>query len=300
VYVDSASTDDSCNSAREHGASVVELDMSVPFTAARARNAGFEKLVQEHPELEYVQFIDGDCEVVSEWLDVAIEELDRSPEVVAVCGWRKERHPESSVFNRICDVEWHSGPVGTTGSFGGDVMIRAAAFRELGGYNPKVIAAEDDELSVRFRKAGGRLLRVDRDSTIHDADIHRTSQWWRRATRCGYGYAQVSGLHGAPPERKFVPEKRRVVLWGFAVPVVALALAPVTAGLSCVAFARYPVSGLRAAMLSKDLGFPVSYAAAWGVSCALSPFPEFIGVAKYHWDRLRDRHPEVIEYKGVA
>ena len=44
VYVDSGSTDGSASLARETGAVVLELDMTLPFTAARARNAGFQRL----------------------------------------------------------------------------------------------------------------------------------------------------------------------------------------------------------------------------------------------------------------
>jgi cellulose synthase/poly-beta-1,6-N-acetylglucosamine synthase-like glycosyltransferase len=178
-------------------------------------------------------------------------------------------------------------------------MIRVAALRRLGGYNPQVIAAEDDELAVRLRKAGGRLVRLDRDSTIHDANMHRPSEWWRRAKRCGYAYAQVSAIHGAAPERKFVTEKRRVLIWGFALPAGAIALTPLTLGLSCIAFARYPVTGLRTAIQTRNRGFPLSHSVAWGISCALAPFPEFVGVAKYHLDIWQDRRPEIIEYKGV-
>src|SRR5947209_19431049 len=68
VYVDSGSTDGSVAVARSFGASVVELDTSVPFTAARARNAGFDRLMAEHPDLAYVQFVDGDCEVDPDWV----------------------------------------------------------------------------------------------------------------------------------------------------------------------------------------------------------------------------------------
>ena len=60
VYVDSGSTDDSVAHARAEGVEVVELDMAIPFTAARARNAGFERV----KDLRYVQLVDGDCEVV--------------------------------------------------------------------------------------------------------------------------------------------------------------------------------------------------------------------------------------------
>src|ERR1041384_4007540 len=71
VYVDSGSSDGSAQWARGHGANVVELDMSVPFTAARARNAGLRQLKQAVPGLRFVQFMDGDCELETNWLEHA-------------------------------------------------------------------------------------------------------------------------------------------------------------------------------------------------------------------------------------
>jgi GT2 family glycosyltransferase len=297
VYVDSGSTDDSCRDATERGAVVVNLDMSRPFTAARARNAGFERLRQERPNVEYVQFVDGDCEVDRGWIETAAAELERNPQVAAVCGYLKERYPERSVYNRICDVEWNLGPVGPTTSFGGNVMIRATALEEVGGWNPSVIAAEDDELAVRLRQTGYQLVRLDHESMVHDVDMHHAWQWWRRAKRAGYAYAQVSSLHGAPPERKFVREKRRALLWGLAAPAGALLMAPPTLGISCLAFARYPAVGMRVALQTRMRGFPWTHSIAWGVSCALSAFPEAIGVVQFHLDALRQREPEIIEHK---
>src|SRR5688572_7667421 len=74
VYVDSGSTDGSVEMARSMGADVVELDLSKPFTAARARNAGFERLSSLEPDAAFAQFIDGDCEVVNGWIDRAARE----------------------------------------------------------------------------------------------------------------------------------------------------------------------------------------------------------------------------------
>jgi len=298
VYVDSGSTDGSREAAVERGAAVVELDMSVPFSAARARNAGFERLIADHPEVELVQFIDGDCEVLAGWIEAAAATLDADPEIVAVCGWRRERFTERSLYNRVCDVEWRSGPVGDTPNFGGDVMIRASALRDAGGYDPRVIAAEDDELGVRLRRAGGHLIRIDKDSTLHDADMHTAVQWWRRAKRCGHGYAQVASLHGAPPERKFVDNLRRSMLWGLVVPGSVLALTLPTLGLSWLVFGRYPMVAVKVARDTRKKGFPWQHAMAWGISCAVSPFPEVFGVAKYYLDKLRNKRPEIIEYKG--
>lgn len=64
VYVDSGSTDASVALARTMGVQVVELDMRIGFTAARARNEGFRRLRELVPGLAYVQFVDGDCEEI--------------------------------------------------------------------------------------------------------------------------------------------------------------------------------------------------------------------------------------------
>ena len=299
VYVDSGSEDDSCAQARARGAIVVDLDTSIPFSAARARNEGWTVLLDAHPDVRFVQFIDGDCEVYPEWLDAAEAALEDNADVVAVCGWRRERYPERTLFNRVCDVEWRSGPVGSIDWFGGDVMIRADALRLVGGYDPSVIAGEDPELSVRLRKlTGATLLRVDRDMTLHDAAMDRLSQWWSRAKRAGHAYAQVNAMHGEPPTRFWERDLRRAYVWGFAAPAAALALAVPTLGLSYGLLARYPLTVARTALKTRKRGFPIGHALAWGLSCAAAPFPEFVGVAKYRLDRLLDRRPEIIEYKG--
>src|SRR5438128_11766742 len=57
VYVDSGSTDGSAALAKSIGVEVVELDSSRPFTAARGRNAGFDRALELHPHAEFVQFV---------------------------------------------------------------------------------------------------------------------------------------------------------------------------------------------------------------------------------------------------
>ena len=76
VYVDSGSSDDSVAMSRGFGVAVVDLDMRTPFTAARARNEGFARLMSLQPTLEYVFFVDGDCEVIEGWLDSGLEFLE--------------------------------------------------------------------------------------------------------------------------------------------------------------------------------------------------------------------------------
>jgi GT2 family glycosyltransferase len=298
VYVDSNSTDDSVAFARSLNVEVVELDLSIPFTAARARNEGFARLREVAPAVEFVQFVDGDCEVLAGWVEFARDTLAADPALVAVTGVRRERYPERSVYNELCDVEWRMGSFGETNRFGGDVMIRAAALAAVGGYNPRVIAAEDDEVALRLYQNGGKILRVDRPMTMHDAAIYHLSQWWQRAKRAGHGYAQVSYMHGEPPANKFKTEKQRVLTWGVGVPAALLALAPPSLGTSLLLASVYPLRALRIAANSRREGLSPRASAVWGLSCAFTSFPEAVGMAKFHVDRLLSRAPKIIEYKG--
>lgn len=190
IYVDSGSTDESVSLARNMGCIVVELDHNHGFTAARARNAGFARLMEVQPATELVQFIDGDCELADGWLDAAIDNMLHASGLGAVCGRRRERYPQASRYNRLCDIEWNT-PVGETHSCGGDVLMRADAFASVGGFKPSLIAGEEPELCYRLRRAGWKVQRIAAEMTLHDAAITRFGQWWQRNRRNGHAIAEA-------------------------------------------------------------------------------------------------------------
>jgi glycosyltransferase involved in cell wall biosynthesis len=293
VYVDSGSTDGSNQLARDKGVDLVDLDMSLPFTAARARNAGFRHLQKIAPNIRYVQFVDGDCELVEGWIELAICFLDSRADVGATCGRRRERYPERSIYNWMCDHEWDR----TTGDvrvFGGDVMMRVSALESVGGYRDDIIAAEDDELSVRIRTTGWRIWRLEAEMTRHDANMTRFSEWWRRTLRSGYGYAQGSYLHGAPPERHFVWESRRAWLWGIWVPLACLMAGLALGPWGWGAWLIYPLLVLR--QLVRNSG-PLTRRATLAVFQVLARFPESWGQIAFCRDRMLGRKARLIEYK---
>jgi glycosyltransferase involved in cell wall biosynthesis len=298
VYVDSGSTDGSVERAYSRGAHVVELDMSTPFTAARARNAGFERLCAIGPTIEKVQFVDGDCTLAQGWLAKAAETLDGHPKIGAVCGRRRELQRDATVYNTLCDIEWGQTPPGDTDSFGGDVMVRVEVLKRVNGYNPRVIAGEEPELSFRIRQLGYAIRRIDADMTFHDADIHSFKQWWLRSLRAGYAYAQVSSLHGHSAERFWMRDRRRAVCWGTVVPLAIPLLVGPTPGISLLLLGAYPLRGWRIARRAvREQGLTDADARLWAINCLGASFPQSVGIMKFHLERIRGIDPTIIEYK---
>ena len=285
IYVDSGSTDGSVAAANAAGAVVVALDTTVPFTAARARNAGFARLMQEGAP-EFVQFVDGDCRVQPGWLAAAQAFLLAHPDVAVVCGRRREIHPEASVWNRLCDAEWDT-PVGEAKACGGDALMRSAAVGQVGGYDPALIAGEEPELCLRLRAAGWRIWRLDEEMTLHDAAMLRIGQWWKRTRRAGYAFAEGAAMHGAAPEFHWVAETRRALVWGLGLPMIGL-LGLFVSPWAALIFAAYPVQVLR---LRRRFG------SERAIFLTLGKLPEAMGVVQFWLNRLLHRRAALIEYK---
>lgn len=299
VYVDSGSSDGSVEWARPRCSEVVALDTAVPFTAARARNVGFLRLTALHPEVVLVQFVDGDCEVDPGWLPRAARELEADPRRAVVCGRRRERHPGRSVYNRMIDIEWDT-PIGEARACGGDAMMRVAALREVGGFDETLIAGEEPELCLRLRRRGWTVLRVDAEMSLHDADLTRFAQWWRRSLRGGFGYGQGRAKHGNAPERLYVHKTRSIVVSGGLVPALALGLALPTAGLSLALLAWYPARIARFAGACRRRGLVARDAWTYSAFCMLANVPHLLGLAKHAASRLSRRPARLIEYKDPS
>ena len=289
VYVDSGSTDGSLLAAANAGAQIVELDLDTPFTAARARNAGFEAL---DPLPEFVQFIDGDCILEPDWIAAGLGALCQNADIGIVTGWRSEIYPEASVYNGLADFEWHR-PAGDIEACGGDMMVRTSVFTTVGGFNPHVIAAEDDEFCTRVRKAQWRVYRLPIRMTQHDADMHRFGQWWQRAIRTGHGFAQVGALH---PEY-FLRARQRVWFYGAILPIAAVLAFFFLPWMLLPVFGLYILSYLKTVRGLMRAGLGSRKALHQSVFLSLSKFPNLIGLLTYHWRVLRSSDMAIIEYK---
>ena len=269
IYVDSGSTDGSLGLAAKLGAAVVELSTDRPFTAARARNAGANKLLEQNPEVELIQFIDGDCELQPGWIGTASAFLSDVAEVAVVCGRRRERYPNVSRYNRLCDMEWDT-PVGEAAACGGDSMVRMDAFEAVGGFSEDLIAGEEPDLCFRLRKAGWRIVRLDAEMTLHDAAMTTVAQWWQRSVRSGYATAEAHRRRGdsEPGLRRQVVSN---VLW--ALPV-AWPLLPIL---------WWRVQRRRGGLYASHI--------------VLGKLPHLFGQVRFWWQSRRGQPGTLIEYK---
>lgn len=300
VYVDSGSTDDSVAFAKKLGVTVIDLDTSVPFTAARARDAGLKKLLELQPGLTFVQFVDGDCEVNEHWLNTAHDALTGDDNLAVVCGRRRERFPDATIYNRHCDMEWDT-PVGEAKACGGDAMMRIQAYQQAGGFNTKLICGEEPELCIRIRAAGWTVRRLDAEMTLHDAKMTRFGQFWKRSVRGGWAYAEGSAMHGKPPERHCVRQSRNTWFYGLILPIALIGLSWVSYGISLVLLA---VIYLRHVLKVQNdrlrRGDKPEHAWRYARLATIAKLPEAIGQLQYWLTRLRGRQATIIEYKPTG
>jgi cellulose synthase/poly-beta-1,6-N-acetylglucosamine synthase-like glycosyltransferase len=306
VYVDSGSTDGSVELARRAGVTLVEMPSTVQLTAARARNAGLAQLLADEPELEFVQMIDGDCELQPQWIESALTALQAEPGLALVFGRRRERYPERSVYNALCDDEWNV-PIGEAPACGGDALFRVAALRQVGLYNAAMIAGEDSELCMRLRKAGWRLRCINAEMTLHDAAIMRFGQWWRRSQRAGHGYGEMAYLHPDARNPNWPRSVRSILVWAGLLPALlvgAIALSWVWGArgwiLVAILVLIWPMRMLQLAIQQHRRGLPWSLARASGILLMLGKLPQLLGLIGYYRNRLLRRTSRLIEYKGAA
>ncbi|UAK23434.1 glycosyltransferase [Sphingomonas nostoxanthinifaciens] len=306
AYVDSGSTDGSQAYARSLGMTVVELAVPPNFTAARARNAGLAALLAAAPDLAFVQMVDGDCTVQPEWIATALDALAQVPDLAAVFGRRRERFPDASRYNALCDWEWDV-PVGEVDACGGDVMLRVAALVEAGGYPDEMIAGEEPDLSARMRARGWRLWRIAPEMTLHDAAMTRFGQWWNRTRRSGHAFAELAQRHPKLKTPDYVRICRRIILWGGVLPGLAMlgvVLAPLASlrwlALSFAIIGLFCLNSARIARGERRRGMAPALASASGALLMIGKLPQFLGLVRFHLNRWSGRRPRLIEYKGAT
>jgi hypothetical protein len=175
IVADNGSVDDSASVAVRHGATVLSLPtLRLGALRNRAAAAATGRILA---------FVDADHEIVDTWIAAAVEAFE-SPDVTAV-GAPCWPPPDGTWVQRAYDrLRSHPEGLHRTEWLGsGNLAVRTAAFRDLGGFDTSLETCEDVDLCRRIRGAGrgvwadGRLRNTHLGDPATLADVFRGERW---------------------------------------------------------------------------------------------------------------------------
>ncbi|PIP43668.1 MAG: hypothetical protein COX17_05720 [Deltaproteobacteria bacterium CG23_combo_of_CG06-09_8_20_14_all_60_8] len=163
IVVDNNSTDNSPAIARS---SIATLYNKKNGTIAAVRNFG-----AKHARGDILAFVDSDCMILENWVTAALEQL-KLPENGAT-GNRYSAPPESTWVERAWLYDSNGAPYETDFIPGGNFIIKAAIFKQLGGFNETLITCEDVDICHRVKQCGLKVINCPAMKNIHFGN-HKT------------------------------------------------------------------------------------------------------------------------------
>jgi glycosyltransferase involved in cell wall biosynthesis len=157
IVSDGHSTDATVAIAKKYADQVVEHDGKHRQTIGEGRNAGAAVATGK-----YLLFIDADVFIpnINEFFIQAIHSFESNKKLVGLTVFLKVLPEEVTLSDKLFfslanRVNQFSNNVLHLGTASGEfMMVRAETFRQIGGFDPKLVVAEDNDLFGRLSKLG--------------------------------------------------------------------------------------------------------------------------------------------------
>ena len=187
IIVDGHSTDGTVEIAKKYVCTVVYENVG---TIGGARNIGVENSTGK-----YIVFTDSDCVVDKDWLNNLIGQFN--DEKIASVGGPNITPEDDTDFAKCAGnvLKFLSNPGPRYGFNANEVMeiyhnptcnsaYRKSIFQAIGGFNPKLITCDDEELDYRIKEKGYKILFTP-DAKV----MHYRRPTWKRFAKMAYNYA---------------------------------------------------------------------------------------------------------------
>ena len=206
----------------------------------RQENSGAAVARQRGVELakgKIIVVIDDDMQVASTFVEKHLAE-HTAPDMVVLGRLRPEgglkdmplyERYYARVMGRAGDA-YASGQQSVRGHnvYTGNVSFPRELFLRIGGFDPQFRALEDEELGIRFEKAGAKFGFANQAESIHGSDRTSMKTWMNRAYRDGIYSTKVGKKHPehleSSPWRHLPninPVSRPILAFGLALPGAA-------------------------------------------------------------------------------
>lgn len=163
LLADSASMDKTVDIANGYPINIISLKPDWPLSPSAGRFSGVNNVSGE-----YILIIDGDMELLNDWVEKALNFMESRPQVASVVGRLYDIWKINDQVHRNCNGEISRGTAIKKISFVfGSSLFRREHLIKSGNFQPFLRAEEEAEISYRLIRNGYELYFLPEDAVNH-------------------------------------------------------------------------------------------------------------------------------------